>query len=38
MNKDANNRYLDFFYVLWLILVLSAYIFMVIIPKIQGKI
>ncbi len=38
MKKSMNDRYLEFFYVLWFLLVLSAYIIMVIIPKIQGKI
>ena len=38
MKKGVNNRYLEFFYVLWSILVVSAYIILVIVPKIQGKI
>jgi hypothetical protein len=35
MKKD---RLLEFFYILWFILVLSAYMLLVIVPKIQGKI
>ena len=38
MKKNVNVRYLEFFYVLWFVLVVSAYVLLVIIPKIQGKI
>ena len=38
MRKGMNDRYFEFFYVLWFILVVSAYALLVILPKIQGKI
>lgn len=38
MKNDSNRRYLEFIYLLWWMLVVSTYIILVIIPKIQGKI